>query len=330
MEMAFIGIDVSKDKLDVLWLRSTQPQKVKTRVFKNHRVHLRDVSDWLVKQTGEAPESIHVIMEATSIYHENLAYELYATGFVVYVANPARVKEFARSEGVLHKTDKKDSLVQALYVYEKHERLTPREPEAIEIRELRTLMARLGAMEKDLQREQNRQEKAQATITNERVLASLENMIRTLKEEIAKLKGDINNHIDGHPGLKHDRELLMSIPGVAEVCSVQLLTLLRSRHFGAAKECAAFAGLAPVQRESGSSLRGRSHISKAGRSDLRAKLYMAAVTACQYNPDVRALKLRMQAKGKAQLAIVVAAMRKLVHIAFGVLKHQQKYVSQAT
>ena len=84
-----------------------------------------------------------------------------------------------------------------------------------------------------------------------------------------------------------------------------------------------------VQVESGSSIRRQARISKAGRSSVRQKLYMAAVTACQYNPVIRALKRRMQAKGKAGMAIVVAAMRKLVHIAFGVLKHQQGYVPQA-
>ena len=327
--MAFIGIDVSKEKLDVLWLRQSAPQKIKTRVFRNHRPLLHEVAAWLLKQTGDVPEQVHVVMEATSVYHENLAYALHDAGFQVYVANPARVKEFARSEGVLCKTDKKDSLVLALYAQEKHTRLTLWQPEAKEIRQLRSLMARLEALEKDLQREQNRQEKGLATDTSERVMASIEDMIAALKEEIRKLKEDINDHIDGHPTLKHDRALLMSIPGVAEVCSLQLLALLRSRSFACARESAAFIGVVPVHRESGSSLRGQSRISKAGRSSIRQKLYMAAVTACQYNPDIRALKQRMQAKGKAGMTIVVAAMRKLVHIAFGVLKHQQEYVPQA-
>ena len=327
--MAFIGIDVSKDKLDVLWLRQSAPQKIKTRVFRNHRPQLKEVGDWLLKQTGEVAESIHVVMEATSIYHENLAYALHQAGFQVYVANPARVKEFARSEGVLHKTDKKDSLVLALYAKEKHSRLTLWQPEAEEIRHLRSLMSRLEALEKDLQREQNRREKALATVTSARVMASIDDMIAALETEIRKLKDDINNHIDGHPSLKQDRELLKSIPGVAEVCSIQLLALVRSRNFFSARECAAFVGLVPVLEESGSSIRRQARISKAGRSGIRQKLYMAAVAASQHNPDIRALKRRMQAKGKAPMAIIVAAMRKLVHIAFGVLKHQQEYVPQA-
>lgn len=327
--MAFVGIDVSKDKLDVLWLRQNTPLKVKTRVFRNHRPLLKEVAEWLLKQTEEAPENIHVVLEATSIYHENLSHALHEAGFIVYVANPARVKDFARSEGTLNKTDKKDSLVLALYGQEKHSRLVRWQPEAREIRELRSLMARLEALEKDLRREQNRREKALMTQTNLRVIESIEDMIGALKEEIRKLKSDIDQHINGHPELKQDRELLQTIPGVAEVCSVQLLSVLRSRDFGSARECAAFVGLVPVHTQSGSTLRKQSRISKAGRSSVRQKLYMAAITACQYNPDVRALKRRMATKGKAGMTIVVAAMRKLIHIAFGVLKHQQGYVPQA-
>lgn len=326
--MAFIGIDVSKAKLDVLWLRQSSPRKVKTRVFRNHQPSLKELTQWLLKQTGEAPQQIHVVMEATSIYHENLAYALHEAGMQVYVANPARVKEFARSEGVLNKADKQDSLVLALYGQEKHTRLTLWQPEAVEIRQLRSLMGRLEALEKDLQRERNRHEKALATDTNERVMSSIEEMIAALRAQIDQLKKDIDNHIDGHPSLKHDRELLKSIPGVAEVCSVQLLALLRSRDFVCARECAAFIGVVPVQAESGSSIRRQTRISKAGRSSIRQKLYMAAITACQHNPDIRALRRRMQDKGKAAMAIVVAAMRKLVHIAFGVLKHQQGYIPQ--
>ena len=327
--MAFIGIDVSKNKLDVLWLRQVQPQKVKTRVFPNHPSSLGEVGQWLSRQTGEAPESLHVVMEATSIYHEHLAYALHAAGIRVYVANPARVKEFARSEGVLNKTDKHDALVLALYVREKHSRLTEWQPEANEIRQLRALLARLEALETDRQRELNRQEKAQATDTSSRVLASIADMIRALEDEISKLKQDIDNHIGGHPRLKHDRKLLQSIPGIAKVCSLALLAMINSRDFQQARECAAFAGLVPVQSESGSSLRGRSRISKAGGSRIRKKLYMAAVTACRCNPDVHALQQRMLARGKSKMAVLVAAMRKLIHIAFGVIKHQQEYVPQA-
>ena len=103
---------------------------------------------------------------------------------------------------------------------------------------------------------------------------------------------------------------------------------VRSRVFVSATQCAAFIGLVPVQHESGSSVRGRAHLSKAGNAQVRAKLYMAAVVAIQHNPDIKAQYQRLLRAGKTKMSALGAAMRKLVHICFGVLKHQQPYQAQ--
>lgn len=159
------------------------------------------------------------------------------------------------------------------------------------------------------------------------MIASIKDMIAALKEEIRKLKQDIDDHIDGHPQLNKDRALLDSIKGVGDVMSRELLSLIHSRQFQSAKQCAAFVGLTPMHNESGDA-RKPARIRKAGRSNVRGRLYMAAVTACTYNPDIRALRRRMEAKGKSGMAIVVAAMRKMVQIAYGVIKHQKEYIPQ--
>ena len=325
--MHFVGIDVSKKNLDTLWLRQAHPRKVKTRVFQNRRGKEHEVAQWLLKQTGAEPSEIHVVLEATCIYHENLTYALHEAGLQVYVANPARTRDFAKSEGFSSKTDKLDSLCLALYAKEKHERLHKWQPEAPAIRQLRALGARLEALEKDRQREKNRLEKAEFNQSSERVIASIKDMIATLNEEIRKLKKDIDDHIDGHPELKQDRSLLESITAVGDVMSRELLSLIHSRDFRSAKQCAAFLGITPVHNESGDS-RKPTKIRKGGRASIRGKLFMAAVTACTHNPDVRALRRRMEARGKSGKVIVVAAMRKLVQIAYGVIKHQKKYTPQ--
>lgn len=325
--MAYIGIDVSKLKLDVLWLRSSAPRKIKTRVFKNDHSGLAALCVWLQKQTGESAQGIHVVMEATGVYHEPLAYALHEAGMSVYVANPARVKEFSRSEGQRNKTDKSDAQMLALYLAEKHARMTLWQPLPTEIRHLRALITRVDALEKDLRREQNRLEKTLVTDTTSTVVTSIELLIETLTEEIKRLRGDIEDHIDRHSRLKQDRSLLKSIPGIADITSAYLTMLMHSRTFSSARQCAAFLGLTPGHYESGSSVYRPSRISKSG-SNLRSKLYMAAVTATTYNPDIRGLKQRLQAKGKSGKAIIVAAMRRLVHIAYGVLKHQQEYAPQ--
>src|SRR5699024_1082989 len=112
-EMAQIGIDVSKDKLDVAWLRDSDTLKVKTRVFSNNQKGFKELIAWLLRQTQASIEDIQVMMEATGIYHEALAYALYEAGAQVHVANPAHAKDFAKSLGRRSKTDRKDSITLA-------------------------------------------------------------------------------------------------------------------------------------------------------------------------------------------------------------------------
>ena len=104
-----------------------------------------------------------------------------------------------------------------------------------------------------------------------------------------------------------------------------MLCLLYAGHFHSACQLAAYLGLIPVEHQSGSSVRGRPRLSKNGNARMRAALYMAAVTAIRYNPDVQALYTRLLARGKAKLSALCAAMRKLVHICFGVFKNKQTY-----
>ncbi len=149
-----------------------------------------------------------------------------------------------------------------------------------------------------------------------------------LKVERKRLENLINQHLNQHPNLKKDRALLESIPGIGPILSRLMIAVIRSRHFTAAPQCAAFVGVVPVQFESGSSVRGRSRLSKAGNANIRAKLYMAAVVAIQHNPDIKQQYERLLKNGKSKMSAIGAAMRKLVQICFGVLKHQTPYQSR--
>lgn len=324
--MHTVGIDVSKNKLDVCWLRDAQSLKVKTRVFGNSRKDIQALLAWLQQQTGAEPAALQVMMEATGIYHEALAYALHEAGVTVYVANPRHAHEFAKSLGTRSKTDRKDSVILARFLASRPHH--PWEPEPAAVRELKALLARLQMLETDILREENRLEKVQIQGISGEVLRSVEAMIKALREERARLQRDIDDHLDRHPQLKSDRELLSSIPGVGAVLSVALLALLRSRSFDSARQSAAFVGLIPLQRESGTSVRGRPALSKAGPARLRAKLYMGAVVAARHNPSIKALYQRLLERGKCKMSALGAAMRKLVQIAYGVLKHQQKYDPQ--
>ena len=321
-----IGIDVSKTKIDCLWLRDTTTGKVKTKVFANDNKGHQALIQWSMTNTKADIGDIHFVMEATGVYHEGLAYALHEAGAAVYVINPAQIKAFGKSLGVRTKTDKKDSMVIARYGATQQPRRW--QPEPVEVRTLKGLIARYEAICRDIQREENRLEKAQVSPVSEEIITSFESVITHLKAEKKRIEDLINRHIDKHPELKKDRALLESIPGIGPVLSRLMLSVLRSRAFDSAPQCAAFLGLVPVQHESGTSVRGRSRLSKNGNAKVRATLYMAAVVATQYNPDIRDQYERLLKKGKSKMSALGAAMRKLVQICFGVLKHQTPYHPQ--
>ncbi len=318
-----IGIDVSKQKLDCGFYRDVESGKVKTKVWPNSTQGHQKLIDWAVQQLGVSIDQVTFVMEATGVYHEALAYALHEAGADVVVVNPARVRDYAKSLAVHTKNDRKDSLVLARFGLTQSWRAWQPEPPAI--RELRALLARLTAVEKDLQRERNREEKAQIGAAGDQVLASIEVVINALEHEQQRLTRLIDDHIDQHPDLKQDRALLESIPGVGAVLGRYMLAVFHSRSFDTARQMAAYLGLVPVEHTSGSSVRGRPRLSKSGSSIIRAKLYMPAVVATTYNPEARATYERLLARGKSKMSALGAVMRKLVHWCFGVLKNQQTY-----
>ncbi|UOP05409.2 transposase [Conchiformibius kuhniae] len=178
-----------------------------------------------------------------------------------------------------------------------------------------------------MQREQNRLEKALIVRTPLEVEQSIKQMIAGLNEEIARLQGQRDDHIDRHPQLKQDIKLLRTIPGIGMQTAVRICALYRSRNFTSAAQMAAFVGLVPKMHESGQQ-RGRVMLSKKGSAVLRAALYLPAVVSKKYNPDIAAQYARLLQRQKTPMQALGAAMRKLVHICFGVLKHQTVYQSR--
>lgn len=146
-----------------------------------------------------------------------------------------------------------------------------------------------------------------------------------LEAQSKRLQAEIRTHIDAHPGLKQQQDLLQSIPGIGQATSAWLIAELNLTRFDSARSAAAFAGLIPHLHQSGDSLRTRSTLSKRGHSALRKRLYWPAIAALRFNPAVSSLGKRLKAKGKHPLAIIAAAMRKLIQIAFGVLKSAKPF-----
>lgn len=149
--------------------------------------------------------------------------------------------------------------------------------------------------------------------------------INHAKKEKKLLENLIGDHINQHGQLRKNYTLLLSIPEVGPVISRYMLIIIGGQSFKSASQCAAYIDLMPVQNESGSSFRGRSKISKAGSSVIRAKWYKAAISALKHNPDIKMQNQRLLKNGKSKMTALCAAMRKLVQICFGVIKHQQPY-----
>ncbi|HEX5336841.1 MAG TPA: IS110 family transposase [Gallionella sp.] len=319
--MRYLGMDVAKAKLDCLLLNEGG-DKGKSKSVANSHIGIADFLVWIGKQQI-SPNELHVVMEGTGVYHEQAALALADAGVTVSIVNPAQVKDFGRGLAVRTKTDGVDSYVLARYgALLKPVAWKPPAPEA---RMLQALISRREAIAQDLQRERNRQEKADATDTPVLIRKSLSDSIEFLSKQLAQLQQDIDQHIDRHPGLKNDLALLQSIPAVGPQVGNNMLAVMHAHNFGSAEQLAAYLGLIPVERQSGSSVLGRARLSKAGPAKIRAVLYMAAVVATRCNPHVKALYGRLLARGKSKMSALGAAMRKLVHLCFGVLKTRQPY-----
>lgn len=303
-----LGVDVSKRKFDCALLLN---EKFKTKVFKNTEQGYRELGDWLKRQ---GVERVRVCMEATGIYYEALALHLHETGHVVSVVNPARIKGFAQSVLARTKTDRVDARLIARFCAAHQPAAW--QPPAPQLRELQALVARVDALNQMLTQENNR-----LAIAPELTRPSLQKVLAVLEHELAELRRRIRDHIDCHPGLKTKRDLLKTIPGIGEATIAQLLACVGgAEQFRTARKLAAFLGLTPRQHLSGSSVRGRARLSKTGNARLRKAFFMPAMVAIRFNPVIKAFAARLRAAGKSKMAIIGAAMRKLVHIVFGVLK----------
>jgi transposase len=306
-----LGLDIAKATFHACLVRESG--KLRLRAFANTAAGFSQLSDWLEKLgAGRA----HACLEATGTYYEALAAYLHERGHTVSVANPAAVKDYARSRLSRTKNDRVDATLIAGFCSER--RPPAWHPPAPELRELQALVRRLDSLVEMRTMEENR---LSSGVTVAAVRASLEESIAYLTEQISKTERLIRSHIDSHPGLRRQHELLDSIPGVGEATAAALLAEVPDiKEYRSARQVAAFAGLVPRERQSGSSVRGRVRLSKIGNARLRKALYFPAVTALRCSPFFQEWAEGFRQRGKSKMAVIGAVMRKLVHLAYGVLK----------
>jgi|EndMetStandDraft_4_1072995.scaffolds.fasta_scaffold223009_1 transposase len=309
----WVGIDVAKSKLDVALL--DERGKVKNHVFANDAKGHLALTEWL-SQRGCSPEHTRVCMEATGCYSETVATALADADWKVSVVNPARVKGFAQGELLRNKTDRADAALLARFGQAMQPEPWVAPP--LEVRQLRALVDRLQSLKEMHQQEANRLEAAMNQVG---MRESIESHMTWLQASIKQLERQIEDHIDGHPGLREDARLITSIPGVGNTTAAKVMAYLGdTRRFKNAKALAAFIGVTPRLKLSGSSVRGRSMISRSGHAEIRRSLYMPALVALKHNPIIKTFGERLKAGGLAPKAVVAASMHKLVHLIYGILK----------
>jgi transposase len=310
MSLPKLGIDVSKKTIEVALLRG---DKVRHKSFANSTTGFGLLQSWLIDL---GVSHVHAVMEATGSYGDALAEFLFDTGHQVSIVNPAQVLAFAQSELKRTKTDRVDAAVIARFA-RSHEP-QPWNPPPKELRELQVLVRYRENLLDHRNQLSNRLTEGRLIPS---VATSLETLIAAVDEEIKSVERQIREHIDQHPTLKTDVDLLKSITGIGDQTAVQLLAEIRQLHdYKSSRQVIAYVGLSPKNIMSGTSVRGRPRLSKIGNSRIRKALYWPAITALKHNPIVRALGERLAERGKHSLVIIGAAMRKLLTLAYGVLK----------
>ena len=307
--MDFLGIDVGKSDLHAALL---QGNRTSTRSVPNSALGIKQLLTWLRNRNVA---SAHVCLESTGGWSEAAAYALHEAGHVVSIVNPSRVKAFAQSEMLRTKTDAVDAALIARFCsLHKPERWVPPPPEILALQGLVRRHQSLAAMRIE---EQNRFD---SPMLSRAVRMSIKRHIAHLTAAIEQIDREIDDLFNEHDGLRRQRDLLMSIPGIAETTAARILgEVPHIAEFRDVKAIVAFAGLSPRHYQSGS-IRRSTRLSKLGNANLRSSLYFPAITALRYNPIVRDLSARLAERGKPKMSIIAAAMRKLLVLAYGVLK----------
>ena len=307
----YVGIDVSKDKLDVaIW-----GEKQSLAVANSKRGIAK-----LVKQMLALAPTL-IVVEATGGYEEAVVMTLFEAGLPVALMSPQRVRQYARAKGLLAKTDQIDARVLADFGKKLQPRLFVGKSE--ELRRLSALLSRRKQLNEMLQAERNRLRTQELSLQQ-----SLDRMIRHLEKELETIDQEIEQFLREHQELAQQEKLLRSAKSIGRVTAATLLADLPELGQLDRKEIAALVGVAPMNRDSG---RKRGHRkTQGGRPEVRSALYMSALTGIRYNPILKAQYEQLVKRGKEKKVAITACMRKMLTILNAMMRDQQPFRLAAT
>jgi transposase len=307
----YVGIDVSKDKLDVaMWGEKGCPELSNSK---------RGITKLVKQMLVLGPKLI--VVEATGGYEESLVMALFEAGLPVALVSPQRVRQYARAKGLLAKTDRIDAQVLADFGKKLQPRLFVGKSE--ERRRLSALLGRRKQLNEMLQAEKNRQRTQDLKLQQ-----SLKRTVRFLEIELKAIDQEIEKFLQEHQELEEQEKLLRSAKSIGRVTAATLLADLPELGQLDRKEIAALVGVAPMNRDSG---RKRGHRkTQGGRPDVRSALYMSALTGIRYNPILKAQYTHLVKRGKEKKVAITACMRKMLTILNAMMRDQQPFRLAAT
>ncbi len=319
----FVGIDIAAKTLAAAWLRPGEAASRPITLAQSPQgfAALQE----RLGQTGCVPAEVHVVMEATGSYWIALATTLVHSGYRVSVINPAQAHHFAKALLKRAKTDAIDA--QTLAQLAALLQPAPWTPPPTVYYEVQQRLAQRDAL-LDVQRQLMNQ--LHALLLTPFVVASvkarMEELIDTLGQQITALDAEVREALAADAAWAASAARLQSIKGVGLITAAWLLvTTLNFTICPTPEAAAAYAGLAPNPYESGTSVRGRPRIGHTGNGRLRTALYLATLSAAQHNPVIKAFYERLRAAGKPTKVARCAAARKLLHIAWAVVRKEEDF-----
>ena len=318
----FVGVDIAAASFTASWTQAGRPSQ-RARSFPQSSEGFATFQAALAGTTI-APAQTLIVLEATGSYWITLAVTLHQAGYAVSVLNPAQVHAFARSLPRRAKTDPLDAQLLSLFACQRQPpRWTPPEQVYHELRQ--RLLVRDGLLEMRQQARNQRHALEQWPVTIPAALAALDKVVTECERQLQTLETEIATVLQ-KGAWAESAALLASIKGIGLVTSAWLLVAtLNFTACASAEAAAAYAGLVPLARESGTSVRGRRQIGHAGNARLRTALYMATLSAARHNPLIRAQYERLRAAGKPRKVARCACARKLMHLAYAVVSKGERF-----
>lgn len=320
-----VGVDVSKDSLDVAFWDADQDKAVYQGKFTNDKKGFQTIAQKIEhrrRETGDTSAdstetvSIIIVMEPTGGYEQPFARFAIQSEWQVSLPNPYRVKQWAGGNGIRAKTDRRDA--KTLAQFASAMKLYQWKPLPPEVEQLEHLLSRLDDIKGILRQEKNRAHAYQyRTNTHRAATKNMKQTIAFLERHVLQINKAIREHLKAHPHLQQQRKLLLTISGVGEKNVLYILVMMHRWEVltdgeGDAKSLVAYVGLDPKPHESGTSIRRRASISRQGNRKFRSRLYMSALGGIKGNNPLRIFYKRLVGRGKPKKVALVASARKIL------------------